>query len=126
MEKEKEIVHRVATSLLVSIDLEEFYTVGDRVGVDMKECLFQGMILKEKDFSRFYKGPTIGLVTRINSWRSPAASMRLFLPGRICCCRLHFSPLQKCIFGTLSELEAHLFHEALSGFYWEQYRDAKW
>jgi len=55
MEKEKEIVNRVASSSLVSIDLEEFYTAGERVLFDMKDCLFQGMILREKDFRDFIK-----------------------------------------------------------------------
>ena len=53
MEKEKEIINRVATSSLVSIDLEEFFTAGERVLFDMKECLFQGVILKEKHFRDF-------------------------------------------------------------------------
>jgi hypothetical protein len=125
MEKEKEIVNRVASSSLVSIDLEEFYTVGDRVVFDMKECLFQGMILKEKDFRDFIKANdwsryqdkfvaiTCSVDAIIPTWAYMLLSVALQPFAR------------KVFFGTLSELEAHLFHDALSGFYWEQYRDAK-
>jgi hypothetical protein len=50
-----EIVNRVAGSPLVTIDLEEFYQEGERVVFDIKNHLFQGLILKEKDFRDFIK-----------------------------------------------------------------------
>ena len=45
-----EIVNRVAQSKLVTLDLEEFYPKGNRLQIDIKDWLFQGLILKEKDF----------------------------------------------------------------------------
>lgn len=45
-----EIVNRVANSALVNIDLEEFYPEGERILFDIKDWLFEGIILKEKDF----------------------------------------------------------------------------
>ena len=51
----EEIVNRVANSKLVTIDLEEFYPEGDRVSLDMKQWLFEGLILKEKDFRQELK-----------------------------------------------------------------------
>lgn len=44
------LVNRVANSSLITIDLEEYYPVGDIVGFDLKDYLFMGLILKEKDF----------------------------------------------------------------------------
>ena len=52
---EKEIINKVALSGIITIDLEEFYPQGERVLFDIKEQLFQGMILKEKDFREFVK-----------------------------------------------------------------------
>lgn len=52
---ETEIVNRVASSPLITINLEDFYHPGERVVFDMKECLFMGLILKEKDFREFVK-----------------------------------------------------------------------
>lgn len=46
----EEIINRVANSPLINIDLEEFYPEGKRVLFDIKDWLFEGIILKEKDF----------------------------------------------------------------------------
>lgn len=46
----EEIINRIANSKLVTIDLEEFYPEGNRVLFDIKHWLFEGIILKEKDF----------------------------------------------------------------------------
>ena len=53
---EGEIVNRVAKSPLITIDLEDFYHRGERVTYDIAENLFQGLILREKDFREFIKG----------------------------------------------------------------------
>lgn len=50
-----EIVNRVANSPLRTIDLEAFYDETEIVEFDMKEHLFQGLILREKDFRGFIK-----------------------------------------------------------------------
>lgn len=52
---EGEIINRVANSPLVTIDLEEYYHHGDRVEYDIAQNLFQGLILREKDFRAFVK-----------------------------------------------------------------------
>jgi hypothetical protein len=44
------LVNRVANSSLLTIDLEAFYPVGAVVSFDLKDYLFMGLILKEKDF----------------------------------------------------------------------------
>ncbi len=45
-----EIVNRVAQSKLITLDLEEYYPEGKRVLIDIKDWLFEGLILKEKEF----------------------------------------------------------------------------
>ncbi|MDH5412671.1 MAG: DUF2480 family protein [Flavobacteriaceae bacterium] len=45
-----EIVNRVAKSNLIIIDLEDFYPEGKRIIFDISKWLFEGLILKEKDF----------------------------------------------------------------------------
>ncbi len=47
-----EIVNRVANSSLVTFDLEDYYPVGPRMEIDIKNWLFEGVILKEKEFRR--------------------------------------------------------------------------
>lgn len=50
---ENKIVNRVANSGLVTIDPETFYTPGTRFEIDLKNNLFKGLILREKDFRDF-------------------------------------------------------------------------
>ncbi|GEP91491.1 Protein of unknown function [Chitinophaga terrae (ex Kim and Jung 2007)] len=65
-----EIINKVAQSGLETIDLEDFYPQGEIVTFDMKDYLFMGMILKEKDFRASmqaldweqYRGKNVGLV----------------------------------------------------------------
>ena len=45
-----EIVNRVAKSNLITIDLEDFYPEGKRIIFDISKWLFEGLILREKDF----------------------------------------------------------------------------
>ncbi|PZD78433.1 DUF2480 family protein [Mesonia sp. K7] len=47
---EGEIVNRVANSKLVTIDLEDYYPKGERVLLDIKDWLYEGFLLREKDF----------------------------------------------------------------------------
>ena len=49
------IVNRVAESGLVTIDLEEFYPKEELKIFDLKEYLFRGLIIKEKDFREALK-----------------------------------------------------------------------
>lgn len=46
----EEIINRVAQSKLKVIDLEELYPKNPRISLDLKDWLFEGIVLKEKDF----------------------------------------------------------------------------
>ena len=48
-----EIVNRVANSALITIDLEDYYPKGTRVYFDIKEWLYEGLVLREKEFISF-------------------------------------------------------------------------
>ena len=52
---EKEIINRVANSKLVTFDLEDYYPEGRRVLFDIKDWLFEGLVLREKEFRGFVK-----------------------------------------------------------------------
>ncbi|WP_067029852.1 DUF2480 family protein [Allomuricauda sp. CP2A] len=45
-----EIINRVAQSKLVTFDLEELYPQGERKVLDIKDWLYEGIILREKEF----------------------------------------------------------------------------
>ena len=44
------LINKVAESSLTEIDLEKYYPRGEMATFDLKEYLFMGLILKEKDF----------------------------------------------------------------------------
>jgi hypothetical protein len=50
MDKREEIVNRVERMGVITIDPETFRPKGDRIAYDLKNDLWQGMVLKEKDF----------------------------------------------------------------------------
>jgi len=49
----EEIKNRVAGSSLITFDLEDHYPEGKRVVLDIKDWLYEGIILKEKDFRMY-------------------------------------------------------------------------
>ena len=48
-----EIITRVANSKLVTFNLEDYYPEGKRHQIDIKDWLFDGFFLKEKDFRTY-------------------------------------------------------------------------
>lgn len=52
---EDAIVNKVAESGLITIDLEEYFPKGETAVFDLKDYLFMGLILKEKDYREALK-----------------------------------------------------------------------
>jgi hypothetical protein len=50
-----EIINRIANSPIVTIDLEEYYMPGERMDFDLQDYLFQGLVLREKDYREALK-----------------------------------------------------------------------
>ena len=46
----EEIINRVANSKLITVDLEDYYPEGQRVVFDIKDWLYEGFVLREKEF----------------------------------------------------------------------------
>ena len=55
---EEQLVNRVAASGLKTLKLETFYPEWETVELDLKDYLFKGMILREKDFREAMKNYT--------------------------------------------------------------------
>ncbi|PHK24525.1 hypothetical protein VF12_37525 [Nostoc linckia z15] len=50
-----EIINRVAGSTLQVFDLEDYYPEGNRVALDISQWLWQGLVLREKEFREALK-----------------------------------------------------------------------
>lgn len=123
--EEKEIINRVSTSSLITFDLEEYYQPGERVLVDIKDQLYEGLILKEKDFREFikqhdwsqYQNKFVAITCTTDAIIPTWAFMLVAIALR---------PYAKVIeFGTLENLEERLFQEALSTVNWSQFNNSK-
>ena len=47
-----EIINRVANSKLITFDLEDYYPNGNRILFDIKDWLYEGLVLREKEFRK--------------------------------------------------------------------------
>ena len=63
---EEVFVNKVAESGIITLDLEEFYPKEATVVFDMKDHLFMGLILKEKDFREIMKALDLEPYTGMN------------------------------------------------------------
>lgn len=52
---ESEFINKVAESGIITLDLEDYFPKNDTIVFDLKEYLFMGLILKEKDFREALK-----------------------------------------------------------------------
>lgn len=119
------IVNRVAQSTLVTFNLEDYYSPGERVVYDLKDNLFQEMILRERDFRSFvkehdwsqYQDQYVALTCSVDAivptWAYMLLTTRLEPYAR------------QVIFGTLETLETVLFQDALQRVDLTQFQDAK-
>ncbi|PTM04133.1 MAG: hypothetical protein DA405_08250, partial [Bacteroidetes bacterium] len=51
----EEIKNKVAESGLITLSLEDYYPRGPRLSVDISPWLYEGLILREKDFRAYLK-----------------------------------------------------------------------
>jgi len=122
---ENEIINRVTSSSLITFDLEEYWHPGERVLVDIKNQLYQGLILKEKDFREYIK--TTDWSVYQNKLVAIHCSADAIIPTwAYMLVAIALKPHAKMIeFGTLGQLEEKLYDNILSNINWEQYRNAK-
>ena len=122
---EEEIKNRVADSGLTEINLEDFYSKGERILIDVKDNLFQGLILKEKDFREFVKSENWSIYK--DKFVAITCSADAIVPTWVY--MLIATSLQpfakKFVFGDLKTLETVLFLESLSKINPEEYLDKK-
>jgi hypothetical protein len=122
---EEQIVNRVSSSNLVTFDLEELYTPGSRELLDIKNQLFQGLILKEKDFREFIK--TYDWSQYASKHVSIICSADAIIPTwAFMLLAVSLQPYAATVvFGSLDDLERHLFSQKLNSVDWQKFQAAK-
>lgn len=125
MEIQENFVNKVAQSGLVTLDPAQFYPAGERVVYDIKDNLFHGLMLREKDFREFikmhdwaqyqdkYVAVTCSADAIVPAWAYMLLANRL-------------APFAKdVVFGDADVLETVLFTKQIAAMDAEQYRDQR-
>lgn len=122
MSEEFEIRNKVAESGLVNFDLATLLLKGERKGIDLKDFLFQEMILKEKDFrekveainTEEYKDCYIYIYNSVDTiiplWAYFVLTAKLT------------DTAKKIVFGNREDLEVILMHNAIQTYDFEDMR----
>jgi hypothetical protein len=109
-----EIINRVASSPIITIDLETFYRTEERVVFDLREFLFQELVLREKEFRSDlikidwdrYKGKLVAIFCSadaiVPNWAFMLVGTYLSKAG------------VEFVIGGLDALEQYLFEKAIS------------
>lgn len=125
MEEKDIIVNRVANSGLVSLNLEEFLDRRERVIYDIKDNLYQELILKEKDFRAFikqhdweqYKDKNVGLICStdaiVPTWAYMLLASKLEPHANL------------VVFGGADDLEKALVNQVFEKTDFSEFQDAK-
>ncbi len=110
---EDEIINRVASSKLVVVDLEDYYPKGNRSVIDIKDWLFQELVLREKDFREYvkqhdwsqYQDHYVALTCTSDAIVPAWAFMLL---------TMHLQPYAKTIvIGSLEQLETSIYQDVI-------------
>ncbi|MFA6248086.1 MAG: DUF2480 family protein [Mucilaginibacter sp.] len=125
MEIQENIINKVAQSGLVTLDPAQFYAPGERVVYDIKDNLFHGLMLREKDFREFvkthdwaqYQGKNVAVTCTadaiVPAWAYMLLANRLAPYAR------------QVVFGDAEVLETVLFVKEVAALDVEQYRDQR-
>lgn len=122
MEIQENFINKVAQSGLVTLDPAAFYPQGERVIYDIKDNLFHGLMLREKDFREFikehdwtqYQDKNVGITCSADAIVPAWAYMLLankMAPYAV-----------EIVFGDADVLETVLFEKNMSKMDVEQYR----
>jgi hypothetical protein len=125
MSGEEQIINKVANSALVTFNLEDYYESGDRILLDIKDQLYEGLVLREKDFRDFiknhnwaqYENKLVAITCSTDAIVPTWAYMLLAIA---------LKPVAKrVIFGSLLELEIENYRNAIAKIQWSGFKDAK-
>jgi hypothetical protein len=108
-----EIINRVANSKLVTINLEDYYPKGRRVLLDIKDWLYEGFVLREKDFRDRVK--TFDWAQYTDCYVALTCSSDAIIPAwAFILLSIHLEPFaKKTVIGNLELLETSIYQDVL-------------
>ena len=118
-----EIINKVANSVLEVFDLEDYYAKEIRTQIDISQWLYEGFLLKEKDFRQALKNHDWSQYE--NHYVAIHCSTDAIIPAwASILVTIHVSPFaKKVVNGDLQDLETALYQEILSTIDYSKYQD---
>lgn len=119
----EDIINRVAGSKLITFDLEDLYPKGERVRLDIKDWLLDGLVLREKDFRE--QARTHDWKTYEGQYIALTCSSDAIIPGwAYLLLTTYLGPYaRKVVQGSLEMLETILYTELIRKMDLEAFRD---
>jgi hypothetical protein len=118
-----ELINRVAASAIVSLNMEEFYPQEERVQFDLADYLFQGLVLREKEFRAALK--VLDWNQFAGKWVAVTCSADAIVPTwayMLVCTYLEGAAKGYCV-GDLEALEQYIVEDTLSKLPLESFKD---
>ena len=114
MEIQENFVNKVAASGLVTLNLEEYFHQGERMIYDIKDNLFHGLMLRDKDFREFIKTHDWSFYQDKNIAITCSADAIVPTWAYMLLANKMKPYANEVVFGNLETLEAILFVRALA------------
>jgi hypothetical protein len=110
----EEIINRVTNSKLITLDLEDYYPEGKRILFDIAPWLFEGLVLREKDFRASVK--THDWLEYKESFVALFCSTDAIVPDwAYMLITIQLEPFsKKTILGKLEDLETSLYQDIIN------------
>ena len=107
------IVNRIAESALITFDLEDLYQIGERKSIDLSQWLYEGLILKEKEYRAHLNAHEWSSYQ--DQFISLHCSTEAILPAwAFLLLTTYLQPFaRKVVIGSIQDLEVQLFSEEI-------------
>jgi hypothetical protein len=118
-----EIINRVANSELMVFDLEDYYPKGIRTEIDLSQWLFEGFLLKEKEFRSALKNHDWTVYQ--DHYVAIHCTTDAILPAwaSILVTSYLIPYAKKVVVGTISDLNTGLYQDILAKIDFKEYQD---
>ncbi|GGX20058.1 DUF2480 family protein [Aquimarina muelleri] len=120
----EEIVNKVASNInLITFDLEEYYPKGNRILFDIKDWLYEGLILREKDFRKQVMDHDWSQYQ--DAYLALTCSTDAIIPGwaYLLVTSAAFPFVKKVVVGSLETIETLLYNEIIRNLDISKYQD---
>lgn len=118
-----EIINRVANSKLITLNLEDYYPKGNRVLFDIKDWLFEGFVLREKEFRT--QVSEFNWSQYQDSYVALTCSSDAIIPGwAYMLLSIQLEPfVKKVIIGNLENLETSIYQDVINNLNISEFKD---